>query len=947
MHDDVASFPSPDVILPGLPAMVVGSRMALRSDGKGGQQSLSFEDAGRALLESPHLLCNLPLIARRLRLRQMPPRADLQAYDLLELFAFVRPARFTLPTLSGLAQSLSLPHSDHQIAIPNGGRLELDIALIAPIAQRLMADLGADTYRWNKSVGATALTLARAGWPWGPMILGALSRNKAANSGGQTGVAVWQNLAEWADGPPPPAPADHAVSADEAEQQLARIIQHNLGAGSEPRPQQVAYSRAISHAFHPPEAENAPNMTLAEAGTGTGKTLGYIAPASLWAQKNAGPVWISTYTKALQRQIDQELSRLYPDPKERNSRTVIRKGRENYACLLNIEDAARISFSGAATARDSVLMGLVLRWLAYSRDGDMIGGDFPSWLGGHFGQARLSALTDHRGECLYSACSHYRRCFIERAVRKSRRADLVIANHALVMTQAAARNGDPDLPRRLVFDEGHHVFDAADNAFCAHLSGAEGADLRRWLRGRETAHKGRARGLITRIEDLIGDDLLARNHLDAIIEAARALPGPGWLQRLSGAAPRGPYEQFLMHLRAQILRRSHDRHGPHGLECGTEDSPAELLAAGNLLARALEAMMLPMKALAARLLALLDEQAASLDSASRGRLDASARSISLRAEKLAAWSQMLLDLQKPADPAFVDWLALDRSEGQERDVGLYRHWLDPSKPFAKTVLEPAHGVLITSATLRDQQTAAEDGDWQRAEMRVGASHLVLPARRFSTASPFDYQKQTRVLIVNDLQKGDLGHLATAYRALFLAAQGGALGLFTAIARLRAVHDRIQPALESHGLPLYAQHIDPMDTGTLVDLFRAEEDACLLGTDAVRDGVDVPGHALRLIVFDRVPWPRPTRLHKARRAAFGGSLYDDMLTRLKLSQAFGRLVRRGDDRGLFILLDAQTPSRLLTAFPPGLEVARVGLAEAIRITTDFFPRHAAQKPDQVP
>ncbi len=65
--------------------------------------------------------------------------------------------------------------------------------------------------------------------------------------------------------------------------------------------------------------------------------------------------------------------------------------------------------------------------------------------------------------------------------------------------------------------------------------------------------------------------------------------------------------------------------------------------------------------------------------------------------------------------------------------------------------------------------------------------------------------------------------------------------------------RLLRPLAEAGLPLYAQHVDPMDTGTLVDMFRAERDACLLGTDAVRDGVDVPGDSLRLIVLDRVPW----------------------------------------------------------------------------------------------
>ena len=103
---------------------------------------------------------------------------------------------------------------------------------------------------------------------------------------------------------------------------------------------------------------------------------------------------------------------------------------------------------------------------------------------------------------------------------------------------------------------------------------------------------------------------------------------------------------------------------------------------------------------------------------------------------------------------------------------------------------------------------------------------------------------------------------------------------------------------------------------------------LLGTDALRDGVDVPGHSLRLVVMEGVPWPRPTVLHAARRAAGGGTAYDDRVVRARLAQAFGRLIRRAEDRGMFVLLSAATPSRLLDAFPPGVRVSRVPLDEAI-------------------
>jgi ATP-dependent DNA helicase DinG len=201
--------------------------------------------------------------------------------------------------------------------------------------------------------------------------------------------------------------------------------------------------------------------------------------------------------------------------------------------------------------------------------------------------------------------------------------------------------------------------------------------------------------------------------------------------------------------------------------------------------------------------------------------------------------------------------------------------------------------------------------------------------RAAVPSPFDYARQTRAFVVTDVARDDPAQVAAAYRVLFEAAGGGALGLFTAIARLEEVHRRIAAPLEAAGITLLAQHVDAMDNATLVDVFRAEEDACLLGTDAMRDGVDVPGRSLRLIVFDRVPWPRPTILHRARRARFGGAWpgqIDDRITRARLRQAFGRLIRKADDRGCFVLLDPRAPSRLLAGLPEGVAVQRAGLAQ---------------------
>jgi ATP-dependent DNA helicase DinG len=285
---------------------------------------------------------------------------------------------------------------------------------------------------------------------------------------------------------------------------------------------------------------------------------------------------------------------------------------------------------------------------------------------------------------------------------------------------------------------------------------------------------------------------------------------------------------------------------------------------------------------------------------------------------------------------------VERAEAREFDIGIHRRWLDPMKPFARTVLEGAHGVMLTSATLTDR--AGPNGpDWDAAVAHSGAAEAGVAPRLSSFDSPFDYAAQAEVLIVTDVPKGDIAALAGAYGRLIEAAGGGALGLFTAIRRLRAVHGRIADRLARGGLPLFAQHVDPIDTGTLVDIFRDDPRASLLGTDALRDGVDVPGHSLRLVVMEQVPWPKPSILHRARRLAGGGQAFDDRIIRARLAQAFGRLIRSKDDHGMFVVLSSAFPSRLLSAFPAGTPVTRLTLDEALqRVASGVSPQPQQQE-----
>jgi ATP-dependent DNA helicase DinG len=919
-----AELRPPIVRLPNAPVLAVGLSEAAWLSPSGEISRASHTEAAAWATNLPPILCHAPATTRRLGSERFP------ALDLLELFAFVRPARFCLPTPRGLALALDLPPPH---------TLDDQVATLYAATRELLSELATLE---GPRVRAIAWAMARAGWPWGPVVLSALGmtgeddrrRHPTAS------LAVWDDLPEWSEHAPEPPAGNVPIEPAEARYRLAAL----LGIGAEARPQQADYASAVSAAFQPRNRVGEPNFVLAEAGTGVGKTLGYIAPAGLWAEKNSGAVWISTYTRNLQHQIDGELDRLYPDPVLKALKAVVRKGRENYLCLLNLEEAAR---AVPARRQDAVALGLMARWAQATRDGDMTGGDFPGWLPDLIGRGRSLGLADRRGECVYSACPHYHKCFIERSIRRARRAEIVIANHALVMVQAALGGtpsggmgdvGSGGTPTRYVFDEGHHVFDAADSAFSGLLSGQETGDLRHWLLGAQGGRPGsRARGLKRRVEDLVAGDATAADALAEALRAAHVLPGEAWHQRVVDGAPQGPTEAFLALVRQQVYARAPHAAGPYGVETETNPPVPMLLDAAAELDRALGRLEQPLALLAKRLAARLDDEADELDTATRLRIEAMVRGLRRRAEmEIAGWRAMLQALGRETPPEFVDWFAVERIEGRDIDVGMHRHWIDPTIPFAGAVAVPAHGVLVTSATLTDGSGDVES-DWGAAEARTGARHIPNAAVRARVASPFDYPQQTRVFVVTDVRKDDLDQVAAAYRVLFLAAGGGGLGLFTAITRLRQVYRRIAADLDAAGIPLLAQHVDAMDTATLVDIFRAEEDSCLLGTDAVRDGVDVPGRSLRLIVFDRVPWPRPDILHKARKAAFGARAYDDMITRLRLKQAFGRLVRRADDHGVFVLLDPMMPSRLAGAFPEGVEMQRVGLAEAVKATREFLAR----------
>src|SRR5690606_26158172 len=321
----------PSVPLPVLHASHAGTW--LRS-ADGATRAIGKGEAIMAAADTPHLLLNAPLVATRLGY------PDLSGLDLLELYAFVHPAKFVVPTAKGLAHALGMAEPASDDAIP---------ALLQEAAGALL--LRCEQSDWAEREGAwsSLQSLARLRWPWAAVIAPHVAKPDRAEKW------LFSRLPEWEEAPERPHPAQVEIEADEVEARLERLT----GDRAERREGQRLYSREASQVFAPRARRSVPHMLLAQAGTGIGKTLGYLAPASLWAEKSQGTVWVSTFTKNLQRQLRNESRRAWPETRPDGSRpVVVRKGRENYLCLLNLEDALQGGFGGRA----GILAQLVARW---------------------------------------------------------------------------------------------------------------------------------------------------------------------------------------------------------------------------------------------------------------------------------------------------------------------------------------------------------------------------------------------------------------------------------------------------------------------------------------------------------------------------------------------------------------------------------------------------------
>lgn len=662
--------------------------------------------------------------------------------------------------------------------------------------------------------------------------------------------------------------------------------------GYELREEQVRMAFAVAEAF------NGDRMALVEAGTGTGKSLAYLAPAILWAVRNNERIVISTNTINLQEQLIKKDIPFLAKNSKVEFKAVLVKGRTNYACLRKLEHAE--AEPSLFPDESSVELTNIIEWSRCSQDGCRSDLAFiphrNTW----------EEVCCEADQCGRSKCKHFNRCFFYRARRESSSARLLVVNHALLLSDIVLKketgyDATAILPpfTRLIFDEGHHLEDVATS----HLSLiiARGSILKQLLR--LVPQKANRGGLLTIISSRI----------------TRGLPD----------SLEGLYTELSALLETHLLPKTHDL---TGLTERTMDWLALAMghAAGGISGGEQKLRITPeveLKPLWSEIKGRLHTLADALNDYASALRTLLRRSKDLPEKLYEKLSDHLLDtggiegrLQGVADGLLF---FVSRAEGYCRWIevktgsrGLQARVcaapLDISAQVKETILDRLKTIIVTSATL------TVGGDFGYLKKRTGFG--LLPKERLTElrlASPFDYATQTFVAIPEEMPEPT----ATGYREALeehilravTISHGGAFILFTSYDLLNRVYTALSPKLARLGLTALKQG----DTGrhTLLAGFRKEGNAVLFGTDSFWEGVDVKGDALRLVIIARLPFQVPTEPVQQARAekikADGGDSFRDFSVPqavIKFRQGFGRLIRSRDDRGAVLILDRRVTNK---------------------------------------
>lgn len=651
----------------------------------------------------------------------------------------------------------------------------------------------------------------------------------------------------------------------------------------EDRPGQREMLSAITNQY------NQGGVAIIEAGTGTGKSLAYLLPASYWSRDNKQRTVISTNTINLQEQIAAKDLPLVQELGGDVEWALV-KGRGNYVSIrraLLASDAQESLF----TDDRSNEMASLLSWLKTTTDGSL--SDLPS-------TPQPEIWEEVRSDsdiCLKSQCPYFQECHYQQSRRRAASARLLVVNHHMLFTDLAVRRATSNwassavLPSydHIILDEAHNIEDVATTHLGVEVT-RQG--IYRVLSRLDSNGKGVIAAIHQQISAVLDDDgdLLSRIETSVRPALSRArLEAEKCIDTLDQVLPQG---QNILRIGASS-----------SIEPTDHVEISEQLAA---MLNAFASLERELTELGARI---------ELDQKISGLLEG--RLLDLRAitRRLVAVRHGLGLVLTPGEQAkrYVRWLERP-GRGKRSNLVMAAAPIELGDLLVESLFSRVETTTLTSATL------ATRGNFRFLKKRLGLNEEHLDKYNVNTdvaehiiLSPFDFRDQTILAVPTDLPAAEDG-LEEFYRAMGRVTEevanfsdGGLFLLFTSYSALISVGKLLRTAGIDSRWPLFIQGED--DRYRLLRRFVDHGRGILLGTASFWEGVDVPGDPLRGLIIQKLPFKVPTepvtaaRMNAAQEIGKDG-FHEYMLPNaaLRLKQGFGRLIRSKSDRGAVVLLD---------------------------------------------
>lgn len=656
------------------------------------------------------------------------------------------------------------------------------------------------------------------------------------------------------------------------------------------------------------DAFNKDRIALIEAGTGTGKSLAYLVPAVFWSIKNQERVVVSTHTINLQEQLIEKDIPIIRKCCGLNFKSVLVKGRNNYACLRKVYNLR--SDSGTLIEdKDREQLNDLLEWAIKTQDGSKADLNFVPQ------EDVWEAIQSEADQCTRLKCPFYDECFFYIARRKAASADVLVINHYLLMSDLIVRKETKGydtvaiLPpfKKIIIDEAHHLEDVATANLSCTISRLRIIKLLGRLINLKDGRKGLLQYLKSKLKEVVS--IHDKSHAVKIIDRINTEILES-RQRLYDTV-QGVFEDLSQDVTNYIVHQGLQKEG-------VKEEETKLRVTSSLISTSLwqgilepniTALSLDIQKFASRLKTLLDEI---------GELSKKSQDILSSVLVDIASCKMRLQLVANDLASFITederdckWMEIKRYAG----AASIRFCIAPlfiSDDLKTCLYDNYTTIILTSATLAISKT------FTFLKGNIGLHQI--PTDRLSELildSPFDYKRQSIIGVPTDISEPDKPGYVSALEENILKtvtiSEGRALILFTSYNLLDNLYRKLEPQITRLGYTCLKQGMD--NRHNLLETFKKDTTSVLFATDSFWEGIDVKGDALECVILTRLPFKVPTQpIIEARAEAIeragGDAFYDYSLPMavIKFKQGFGRLIRSREDKGVVIIFDRRVVTK---------------------------------------